>query len=618
MRLSRIVAAFTAAALVLFCSDRITADICPAVRAEVSSDSMQLPEWVPDSYGNTLHFFNLHGGTYIQDGLLCVIFCRGYARNADVQKAEYNVSVTEGVMEEVSHELYQYQSENGFAAYNDFEVFVYKPVSSGRFDISLSGKSMDTSGAPDDNTCLQSYEFSVDDKLDITETDLCAQLPDCTTEFEKFYEEHDIVSVIDDKLVFCLKNPSNMFSEWKEGRCSENMRQTARWSCIEKTPSKSMVFGGPVPMMDIVVYEAVSEGPVYVCWNVVDIYHPEDTIHYGIAASYQDASFKTPSLSRGDARIKITDYETGKPVILDENTGFGIHYRSPVTDSSTLISSIQSNPCVIPDLVKPAGKTSDGGFQSDAQTKNIIPISADSLGFRLVMPDGYTVPKDEFGVEIKTAYVTVTLVNGEAYDIEYRVTAEPSGDVNGDGEFDAADFVTLQKWLLGKPGTVLKNWKSADFCNDNVIDIFDLCLMRKAFIAIHQEPPVTLFVLDKSRTYNTPKGVENQRIITTLENTDLSEMEEILRLTEKISGNIDKYENMKLKRLNFSIADYGEDVLYLTYRRPDEEPDRMVICTYGENCSWLDDKDVQELVILMIENGYFATESDADTFRGFQ
>ena len=214
--------------------------------------------------------------------------------------------------------------------------------------------------------------------------------------------------------------------------------------------------------------------------------------------------------------------------------------------------------------------------------------------------------------------MTITVVNGEAYDIEYRIAAKLSGDVNGDSEFNTADLVTLQKWLLGKSDTVLKNWKAADYCNDNVIDSFDLCLMRKALIIAQQEPPVTLFVLDQSRTYNTEKGVEERRIITCLENTDFEEKEDILSLTQKISDNIDKYENMKLKQLDFSIADYGEDVLYLVYRKPDQEPDRMVICTYGESCSWLDDKDVQELVILLIENGYFAAESDTLAYKEAQ
>ena len=389
------------------------------------------------------------------------------------------------------------------------------------------------------------------------------------------------------------------------------MRQAAKWSCTNKTRFAGF-FAGPRAVSDIVVYEAVSEGPVYIRWDVVDTYHHED-IYYGFAAAYQDASFKTPVLSKGDARIKITDYDTGEPVIIDEDTGFNIHRKSSVTDSNTLITSISTNPCVIPDLCKPVK-----GLQSDASEKGTIPVTADPLDFKLVIPDEYEIPKDGFGVELKNAYMTITVVNGEAYDIEYKVAAKLSGDVNGDSEFNTADLVTLQKWLLGKSDTVLKNWKSADYCNDNVIDSFDLCLMRKALIIAQQEPPITLFVLDQSRAYNTEKGVEERRIITCIENTDFEEKEDILSLTQKISDNIDKYENMKLKQLDFSIADYGEDVLYLVYRKPDQEPDRIVICTYGESCSWLDDKDVQDLVILLVENGYFAAESEALAFKEAQ
>ena len=43
-------------------------------------------------------------------------------------------------------------------------------------------------------------------------------------------------------------------------------------------------------------------------------------------------------------------------------------------------------------------------------------------------------------------------------------------------------MVIFQKWLLGSADAELKNWKAADFCNDNILDIFDLCLMRKALI----------------------------------------------------------------------------------------------------------------------------------------
>ena len=57
------------------------------------------------------------------------------------------------------------------------------------------------------------------------------------------------------------------------------------------------------------------------------------------------------------------------------------------------------------------------------------------------------------------------------------------GDVNIDGEFNVSDLVLLQKWLLAVTDTELKDWKAADFCEDNRLDVFDLCLMRKQLIA---------------------------------------------------------------------------------------------------------------------------------------
>lgn len=52
------------------------------------------------------------------------------------------------------------------------------------------------------------------------------------------------------------------------------------------------------------------------------------------------------------------------------------------------------------------------------------------------------------------------------------------GDCNNDGSFTVADVVMLQKWLLND-GTVLDNWKAADLYGDNVINVFDLVLMKQ-------------------------------------------------------------------------------------------------------------------------------------------
>lgn len=56
------------------------------------------------------------------------------------------------------------------------------------------------------------------------------------------------------------------------------------------------------------------------------------------------------------------------------------------------------------------------------------------------------------------------------------------GDVNADGSFNVADVVLLQKWLLAVPNTDLANWKAADFYDDQILNVFDLCLMKQSLI----------------------------------------------------------------------------------------------------------------------------------------
>lgn len=56
------------------------------------------------------------------------------------------------------------------------------------------------------------------------------------------------------------------------------------------------------------------------------------------------------------------------------------------------------------------------------------------------------------------------------------------GDVNNDGFFTIADVILMQKWLVAKPDAVLENWKAGDLYEDNTIDVFDLCLMKRKLI----------------------------------------------------------------------------------------------------------------------------------------
>lgn len=65
---------------------------------------------------------------------------------------------------------------------------------------------------------------------------------------------------------------------------------------------------------------------------------------------------------------------------------------------------------------------------------------------------------------------------------DYLYNSRIMGDVNCDGEFTIADVVLLQKWLLAVPDIELKNWKAADFYNDEKLDVLDLCLMKREIL----------------------------------------------------------------------------------------------------------------------------------------
>ncbi len=74
--------------------------------------------------------------------------------------------------------------------------------------------------------------------------------------------------------------------------------------------------------------------------------------------------------------------------------------------------------------------------------------------------------------EIKVDYTKIEVV------YEYPVS-DVRGDVNADGFFNITDAVLFQKWLLSAPDAKLSNWQAGDLWQDDVLDVFDLCLMKR-------------------------------------------------------------------------------------------------------------------------------------------
>ena len=56
------------------------------------------------------------------------------------------------------------------------------------------------------------------------------------------------------------------------------------------------------------------------------------------------------------------------------------------------------------------------------------------------------------------------------------------GDANGDFEFNVADIITLQRYILHMPDAKIYDWYQADMCQDGEINIFDLVVMRRELL----------------------------------------------------------------------------------------------------------------------------------------
>lgn len=125
----------------------------------------------------------------------------------------------------------------------------------------------------------------------------------------------------------------------------------------------------------------------------------------------------------------------------------------------------------------------------DARVKNVPAWLSDWTLTELTATNSKDVKFRLYSREM-TSGESVTLgTNGQSVScVNYTIFAVKAaeknvkGDVNMDGQLSVADVVLLQKWLLAVPDTHLANWKAADLCEDDKLDVFDLCLMKRELL----------------------------------------------------------------------------------------------------------------------------------------
>lgn len=102
--------------------------------------------------------------------------------------------------------------------------------------------------------------------------------------------------------------------------------------------------------------------------------------------------------------------------------------------------------------------------------------------FAITTPVVTTTPTPTTTTTVKTTSTSAITTTKPVTTTPQIPSTDKTGDVNSDGKFSISDVILFQKWLLNVPNTELTNWKAADFTNDNVLNVFDLCLMKRYLI----------------------------------------------------------------------------------------------------------------------------------------
>ena len=165
----------------------------------------------------------------------------------------------------------------------------------------------------------------------------------------------------------------------------------------------------------------------------------------------------------GQVRVTLVDADTNEPIIYqnDSDTYLGyLLFRECDLEGqyfeNPAITDIKTNPFIV--KYEDMSEERDYTFHVEQSSKI----------------RNYTVLRDE---------ASVVRNDNNSYELVFKLKFTPTGDVNDDGEFNVSDVVLLQKWLLAVPDAELKNWKAADFCNDNKLDVFDQCMMKSELIS---------------------------------------------------------------------------------------------------------------------------------------
>ena len=431
--------------------------------ADNSSTIAALPEWIPSDFDSASEFRNTYGATHIDNGLICIV-CPDRARKGRSEDTYgFELRATENMGQELKHEIYTYEYTE-----TCFDVFVYKPQKQGNIDLTVvdphdqvkpSDNDTDSETEPSE---IAEYNFAVDQNLNITETDIFSWLPDSMTEYSAYTKKNGEVSVKDNYVVFCTMKIEQFGDRWEPD--SNNKNDKLKYLLTSDCTMPAFDLYCDAPIEQIYVYQAVEDGHAKLSWTRTSTVRPDpnDPNPYTLTADCAILDNAKTVLLPGQVKVTLTDSDTNEPIVYQNDSDTDFSYM--LFRECNLGDGYVENPAVTglktnPSIIRYADLSEDREYTFHLEQSSSV--------------KDYSVLKDE---------TSVVRNDNNSYELVFKLKYTPTGDINDDGEFNIADALLLTKWLLAAPDAELKNWKAADFCNDDILDAFDLCLMKSALI----------------------------------------------------------------------------------------------------------------------------------------
>lgn len=438
----------------------------PVLAAEPESET--IPFDVPDTYEETEDFLNNYGNIYVQGEYIC--FCGNFTEFPGIVNSfsSENSTAEFEIMSEESYKVY------GLADGWHHSVMVFQVKSSGTLDFTWTEDTSIMQNEPVGTYAQEVYHFtfSVDDQLQITETDLFAFVPDSIEEAVLFESKTGGISVENGYVIYCksccMDSGYQVFLD--TALCSVGYEMVYENTISQRCDELNVydIDEGYIPPDGEIVYvvqvlKPTATGYLKVAWRQQREWEEEPIQNIEKTfLVYPTVSDITDITETGVSTcVKVVDYYTGENM---PDVTLGLFSGS--ADSLTADISL-------PPLLT-WNSSDEPEYMIDYFNSELIP---EKFYIKIVsMPDNYNIMVNRTRWTLNgQEQILIELATDE--EIEVGSTL---GDANNDGELTAADAVTLQKWLLGTGE--LPKWRAADMNGDKTVNGFDLALLKAALL----------------------------------------------------------------------------------------------------------------------------------------